>query len=305
MAMSNGNSFWKCLEAGIGGAAPEAAWREALGDCYPQASRYLVPEPALATHVACDRTRLGGECRYRIVAHAGGVYAGVCDEGHCARREFTREELVRYAVNDARLLADIAQGLGLEATISGVDGLDAAHVLAQVRGRGGVVVPVIFTRSRTPEDFLAKAKELLLKYLGPFVVLVPTLRRVAPEASDLLARRGAKLFGLDALLVLRDSGIVGTSEGREAVADCLEALAEPDESYIPDARGRALAGCRAHVQGQPSGDRAGARGAAILHVCGDGHGGRPHKRAGPPVEPSLRLRTRGRLSRLVEQGGAA
>ncbi len=223
--MPSASAFWKSLEVAIGSGAREERWRVALGDEYPHAARYLVPLPRLADQVTAVDLGTGRTHDYRIMEHDDGSLVGICDEeGALHRREFRREELVLFRLNEAIFAADLARCLDLEAVYEAVPDCPATFVLSRLRGRGGAVVPVVFTRARDGVSLRATVQSLRLRFEGPFVLLLPTMRRVTAEVLDSIGKSRARLFALEERVLLRKAGLAAASEALEEMEALAEAL---------------------------------------------------------------------------------
>ena len=112
--MSSVNIFWRSIED-VGAGTRDAALRRYLGERFAHVRPYLMLCAELTSHIACERTREGHYCKYRIadVPEEDGTYAAMCDEHFCPTKFYTREELVRYTINPQILLPAIARCLGL------------------------------------------------------------------------------------------------------------------------------------------------------------------------------------------------
>lgn len=113
MVATRMNSVFQCLDQSVGHAFRWDSWRGLLKERFGEIEPWLQPTERLASKVPCERTRLQN-CSYRIVEHANGTFAGVCDEGRCRRREFEKPELVLYQPNLARFRLELARLLELE-----------------------------------------------------------------------------------------------------------------------------------------------------------------------------------------------
>jgi hypothetical protein len=223
--MPSASAFWKSLEVAIGTGARSERWRAALGDEFPYAARYLAPMPRLADQVTATDPGTGRTHDYRIVEHEGGSIVGICDEeGSLHRREFKREELVLFRLNEALFAEDIARCLELEPVHEAVTDCPATYVISRLRGRGGEVVPVVFTRARDGAALLATVQALRLRLGGSFVLLLPTMRRATAEVLDALGKERARLFALEDRVLLRKTGLAATSEALEEMEDLAEVL---------------------------------------------------------------------------------
>jgi hypothetical protein len=223
--MPSASAFWKSLEVAIGTGAREERWRAALGDEFPYAVRYLAPMPSLAEQVTATDPGTGRTHDYRIVEHEDGSLAGICDEeGAIHRREFRREELVLFRLNEALFAENLARCLELEPVFEAVTDCTATFVISRLRGRGGEVVPVVFARARDGAALLATVQALRLRLGGPFVLLLPTMRRATAEVLDAIGKARARLLALEDRVLLRKAGLAATSEALEEMEDLAEAL---------------------------------------------------------------------------------
>jgi hypothetical protein len=87
------NSVFQCLDQSVGHAFRWDSWKGLLKERFGEIEPWLMPAGRLAANVPCERTQLFN-CSYRVVEHANGTFAGVCDEGRCQRRVFEKSELV-------------------------------------------------------------------------------------------------------------------------------------------------------------------------------------------------------------------
>ena len=210
--MSKASMFWKSIEA-IGSGAREAAIRHYLGEAYDQVHHYLMPCPELTSRIACERTREGHGCLYRIVEEPepNGTYAAVCDEHFCPTKFYTREELVRYTINPQLLLPAISRCLGLHPQVSAVaDDVWQVGTLPAATER----TPVLFTRVRYEDAMQRVLEALIIKGSRCFILVTPTARSLNESCRDLLTRTKSLSFRLDEATVINRHEPALTEAGR-------------------------------------------------------------------------------------------
>ncbi len=204
--------FWRSVED-IGSGARDAALQRYLSKSYEQIRPYLMPCADLTRHIACERTREGHYCKYRIadVPEEDGTYAAMCDEHFCPTKFYSREELVRYTINPQILLPAIARCLGLHPQISSI--VDDVWSLGQVPGTP-TVAPVLFTRVKDACAMRRVLQSLIVEEISRFVLVTPTARYcVGGHRASLLSRFEGQILPLEEVTEMKGHEPVLTEAG--------------------------------------------------------------------------------------------
>lgn len=107
MAVSNRSYVFRCLDQGMSSPYPLSSWEKVLQSDFAIVKPWLIPTENPATTMPCEQSS-STSCCYRIVERPDGGIVGVCDEGYCERRVFTKAEIVQYKPNFSRLRKDLA-----------------------------------------------------------------------------------------------------------------------------------------------------------------------------------------------------
>lgn len=234
-------AFWQSLETPINGGTRREIWDRVLG--YGVSSRFLIPVGGIVAFVGCERTLSGYHCRYRIVEHDDGDVVGVCDEGYCKRRSFTREDLAKFTLDANK----IARGLS-----------DALHITPGIRelarpGKNLAIgslpgtkrVPVILSRQFGSCDL----ERFLIKYFAEeshaILLLLPTGRMISDRAVNILRLKDSQYFILESNVELNGAGFELSATGRSAWRACIDLIVGSGSTELgftipPNARWQSL-----------------------------------------------------------------
>lgn len=229
--MNNMNAFGRSLEVQIIGGCRILGWKQVWGENFAVwSSHYMIPFGGLASRAACERTLVGDACSYRIVEHEDGTLVGVCDEGYCKRKEFPREELVLYTINEDKLVKELSSIFGL------IQGNELYPTQGRARRIGSLkntqMTPVIFMRKRDANDFYRFLIEFYALRRTAAVFVFPTDRRINENCWKLIHDYQSQVFILDGNAIFTPQGMSLTEEGKKLWQNIV-ASTSPKRGYDP------------------------------------------------------------------------
>ena len=193
--------------------AVPAQWRDLLGAEYELASSYLRPTTKLAT----SYPRAGNELPFTVIEHGPDDYVGVCPEGGDTIT-LAKEDLITYELDRRKFQHGIARALGIEHDESDVDGLSGTQRIGTYRPCSGYAFPAYLTIPLEPSDLTQAIRTFAAVQGEPFVLLVPTSRRLRPEAGTVIRQTEACFLPLTDALAVNDRGKwVATPVAQQAI----------------------------------------------------------------------------------------
>ncbi|GAB6188166.1 hypothetical protein [Thermopirellula anaerolimosa] len=217
--------FWRALED-TAGAAAWAEWKYRLGDDLPSALPMLSP----ADRFVESLSDWAAPCRwYRVVQHGPGDFVGVPEDGGPALT-LRREDVLVHRIDHRKLGRRLAEAFALEFRLAPLAPPRCAWRIGMGKATGGT--PIDFSLLvPTEEGDLEQAIAWHAAGRSPYVLLLPTRRRVTPEAERLIRQSSGHLVVL-AEAIVSDGGKRWTAaaEAQVAVKRHLETAANcPDE----------------------------------------------------------------------------
>lgn len=218
--------FWRALED-MAGAAAWAEWKYRLGDDLQTALPMLSP----ADRFVESLTDFGDPHRwYRVVEHGPGDFVGVPEDGG-PPLAVRREDVLIYRIDHPKLGRRLAEVFDLEFRFAPL--APPARCAWRVgTGKAAEGVPIDFTLLiPAGEGDLEQAVAWHAAGYSPYVLLLPTRRRVTPEVERLVRHSSGHLVVLaEAILADGDRRWMAAAEAQVAIKRHLEtAAACPDE----------------------------------------------------------------------------
>ena len=237
-------AFWRSLETAVNGGTRLEVWDRVLGDSV--STRFLLPVGGIVGSVGCVRTLAGHNCRYRIVEHDDGDVVGVCDEGYCARRSFTREDLAKFDLDADKIARGLSHALNITPGIRqlGYPGIN----LAIGSLPGTKQIPVLLCRQFGSDELERFLANYFAEQNQAILLLLPTARRLSDRVVTILRLRDSHYFVLEDNLELQGAGagFELSDAGRSAWRDCVDLIVGAGSTELgfaipPNARWQSLA----------------------------------------------------------------
>lgn len=231
--------FWRALED-TAGAAAWAEWKYRLGDDLQTALPMLSP----ADRFVESLPDWDAPCRwYHVVQHGPGDFVGVPEDGG-PPLALRREDVLIYRIDHPKLGRRIAETFALEFRF-------APHAPPRCTwrigmGKAAVGTPIDFSLLvPADEDDVQQAVAWYAAGRTPYVLLVPTRRRVTPEVERLVRHSSGHLVVLaEAILADGDRRWMAAAEARVAVRHHLETVANCSDEPLSERAQLVLAAMR-------------------------------------------------------------
>jgi hypothetical protein len=236
--MRNPDQFWRGLEAVAGLRDVDARWRQAFGEDYLWARRWLRPTGDLA--MCYPKLEAGGSpLAFRVVYHDAdaGDIVGVCPEG-TGTISLRRRDVLIYAFDVEGFAAQLARALDLVPDFEPATDTTGIWRIGAHSPAGGEEVQVYLAAAGDADHLWDTVTTLATRLPTPFLLLTPTkaswrawppaLRRDRRSAVYALAEiilttaDGALYSRLSATDLLRLMNVEGQPERR------------PDGFIVPD-----------------------------------------------------------------------
>lgn len=217
--------FWRALED-TAGAAAWAEWKYRLGDELPTALPLLSPADRFVESLPDFRDPYRW---FHVVQHGPGDFVGVPQDGGPAL-PLRREDVLVYCIDHRKLAQRLAEAFALEFRFAPFAPPRCTWRIGMGTATGGT--PIEFTLL-VPADEGDLEQSVAWHATGraPYVLLLPTRRRVTPEAERLVRHSSGHLVVLaEAIVSYGGTRWTAAAEAQVAVQRHLETVANcPDE----------------------------------------------------------------------------
>lgn len=233
MAASKPNFAFQCIDNAITRGVPRSSYINALGENFADMEPWLIPIEGLAQQYVCKNTAKSG-CRYRVVEHANGTLVGVCDEGRCGRREFAREELIRYRPDFARFRAELARLMGIRLEPYRGDAIWLIPVGDLAVGRDHYAVKL--AGGANPQVLMEFLQKLWIEASQPQLILLASRLSATPELSAFLRKAQWGEFVLEPHMELKARALQWKPGSESHWLQCKRGLLTPEAAREEEGR---------------------------------------------------------------------
>lgn len=201
--------FWGALESVPGLCAVSAEWEVLMGRDFAAAMAFLRPTGRRATSVPCPLP-VGCGCSHEVIEHGPEDIVAVCrcEPRRCDPVPSTRADTVLYEVDRRRLGEAVAVALEVKAAHAPVPGLPSTWSIGTCAPARALRFPVYLTIQLEPGDSRKVVDAMAARAEGPFLLVAPTRRTVAPDSEEALLRKKAGFVALADDFTLGQGGAI-------------------------------------------------------------------------------------------------
>lgn len=194
--------LWPALEEIPGLQAVSAEWRIHLGEGSDSLQSLFIPTDRFAESIPVADDPYS--C-YRVVRHALDDIVGVHDAGRPPIKLSKRDVLI-YRLDHQRIIRDVAAALGIELTVSAVDGVPHTYRVGSFRPFAGFAFPAFLAFPLEADDLQRAVAAISAQHNEPLVLLAPTSKCIRPACERLLKNRKACFLALNESIETDSSG---------------------------------------------------------------------------------------------------
>jgi hypothetical protein len=177
--------LWQAIEATPGAMAVLTEWRDRLGADFPLLQPMLLPTDRFAGSIPVANDPY---VSYRVVWHAPDDIVGIHDGGG-PQITLSKRDVLIYRLDIHRLAREIAIALGIEHATANIDDVPNLHRIGSFRSVTGCSFPAYLVLPMEAAELRRAVEWIVVQHDDPFILLVPTGRRMRPDCEQLLKQR--------------------------------------------------------------------------------------------------------------------